>query len=54
MKKHIMKIRKVSTHSYAITIPKEVIKDFGWRERQKVEILSDNRKKEIKIKDWEN
>lgn len=47
-----MKLRRVSTHSYAVTIPKELIKKFGWRERQKLELLFGGRKSEITIRDW--
>ena len=47
-----MKLRKVSTHSYSLTIPKELIKKFGWRERQKIVISYGGRKEELKIKDW--
>ncbi|MEA2088427.1 MAG: AbrB/MazE/SpoVT family DNA-binding domain-containing protein [Patescibacteria group bacterium] len=52
MEKFIMKLRRVSTHSYAVTIPKELIKKFGWRERQKLELSFGGRKEEITIKDW--
>lgn len=50
-KEYIMKVRKVSTHSYAVTLPKEVIKKFGWKERQKL-VLRESGKKII-IRDWE-
>ncbi|GMQ94930.1 MAG: hypothetical protein BMS9Abin13_040 [Patescibacteria group bacterium] len=52
MKKFIMKLRKVSTHSYAVTIPKELIKKFGWRKRQKLELTFGGRTPSIAIKDW--
>jgi len=52
MEKFIMKLRKVSTHSYAVTVPKEIIKELNWRERQKIDISFDRKKKEIKLKDW--
>jgi bifunctional DNA-binding transcriptional regulator/antitoxin component of YhaV-PrlF toxin-antitoxin module len=38
--------------SYSVTIPKQLIKDFGWRERQKVTIT--RRGRELIIKDWED
>jgi len=50
--KFIMKLRKVSTHSYSITIPKELIKKFRWKERQKLEILFGGRKHEFTVRDW--
>jgi len=46
-----MKLRKVSTHSYAVTIPKEFVKEFGWRERQKLVVRRSGKK--IIIFDWE-
>ena len=52
MKKYIMKLRRVSTHSYAVTLPKELVRKFKWKERQKLELLFGGRKKEITIKDW--
>lgn len=52
MKKFIMKLRKVSTHSYAVTLPKEIVKAFKWKERQKLEISFGGRKHDLLIKDW--
>jgi len=51
-KKFIRKLRKVSTHSYAVVIPKQLIKRFGWKERQKLEIIFGGRKHDILIRDW--
>jgi bifunctional DNA-binding transcriptional regulator/antitoxin component of YhaV-PrlF toxin-antitoxin module len=50
--KFVRKIRRVSTHSYAIVLPKELIKKFGWKERQKIEIIFGGRKHDILIRDW--
>lgn len=50
-KKYIRKITKISTHSYSIILPKELVKNFGWRERQKVIITGKGRKR-LEIKDW--
>jgi len=33
-------------------VPKEIFTDLKWRERQKLEISYDDRKKEFKVKDW--
>jgi len=52
MERFVRKIRRVSTHSYAITLPKELVKKFGWQKRQKVEIVFDGRKSELTIRDW--
>jgi len=51
-KKYIRKLRKVSTHSYAVVIPKQLVKRFGWKERQKLEIIFGGRKHDIVIRDW--
>jgi antitoxin component of MazEF toxin-antitoxin module len=50
--KIIRKITKVGGHSYAVTLPMEVVKSWKWQERQKVVLEIDNKKKAIKIKDW--
>jgi len=51
MTKWEMKLRRVSTHSYSVTIPKEIIKKFGWKERQKISI-EEMPSKTLRIKDW--
>lgn len=50
--KFIHKIRRLGKYSYGISFPKEKVKDFGWRERQKVVLIFDDKKKQILIKDW--
>lgn len=52
MKKYIRKLTKIATHSYAITLPKELVKKFKWKERQKLVIIYGGRKAELKIRDW--
>jgi antitoxin component of MazEF toxin-antitoxin module len=47
----VRKLQKTSTHSYVINIPKDLINQFKWREKQKVEIVFKG-KKEIVIKDY--
>jgi len=39
--------------SYAITLPKAVVKEFKWKERQKLQLTINRRSKSITIKDWE-
>jgi bifunctional DNA-binding transcriptional regulator/antitoxin component of YhaV-PrlF toxin-antitoxin module len=51
MKKHIHKLTKVSKHSYALVIPKEIVEKYGWREKQKMTIKDAGRGK-VEIKDW--
>lgn len=38
--------------SMGITLPIEVVRKFGWRERQKLKLEINNRSKSITIKDW--
>jgi bifunctional DNA-binding transcriptional regulator/antitoxin component of YhaV-PrlF toxin-antitoxin module len=52
MKKFIHKLTK-SAHSYYIVIPKEIVKKYGWQERQKFTV-KDKGRGEIEIKDWRN
>jgi len=52
MKKFVRKLTKISTHSYSIIIPKSLIKTFGWKERQKLEVVFGGKKHELKIRDW--
>lgn len=39
-----------SNGTYHITLPKEMVKALGWRERQKLEV--DKRGKKLVIVDW--
>ncbi len=51
--KKIRKLTKVASgSSYSITLPKDVIKKFRWRERQKLQLEIDEKRKQILIKDW--
>lgn len=50
--RNIRKLTRIGNKSYGITLPIEVIREFKWRERQKLELVVDKKKKEIKIKDW--
>jgi len=50
---NIRKITKLSGgKSYGITLPISAIRDLKWRERQKVVVEYDKRRKRIVIKDW--
>ncbi len=48
----IRKVQKTSTHSYVINIPKELINQFKWREKQKLEVIFQGKKNELLIKDY--
>lgn len=45
-------IKSGSGNSYAITLPIEVVRKFGWEKRQKLELVVDERKKAITVSDW--
>jgi len=53
-KRNIRKLTKIAGHSYGITLPISVIREFGWKERQKLQLKISKRTKEIRIRDWEN
>lgn len=46
----VRKITKVGKYSYSVTIPKDMIKKLGWKERQKVVVKQKG--KSITVKDW--
>lgn len=50
MEKYIRKITKTSRHSYSLVIPKEIIKKYGWKERQKI-LVKDMGRGRIEIMD---
>lgn len=51
MEKFVHKIKKDSKYSYSITIPKDIIKKYDWREKQKV-VISDKGNGRVEIRDW--
>lgn len=51
MEKYIRKIVKNGRNSYYINIPKEIVKELKFKERQKLVITK--RGKRISIIDWE-
>ncbi len=51
--KNIRKITKSGGKSYAITLPIEAIRDFGWQKKQKLVVEVDSRRKRLIIRDWE-
>lgn len=38
--------------TYSITLPLENIKDFGWKQKQKLVVEADKKRKRFIIKDW--
>ena len=39
--------------SYALTLPIEVVRAWGWQDRQKLKLTIDEKKKRIIVEDWE-
>jgi len=50
--RNIRKITKVGGRSYAITLPIEIVRSFKWKEKQKVVLKINKKRKTITIKDW--
>lgn len=51
MEKYERKLNRVSTHSYTVVIPKEIVEKYGWKEKQKL-VLEDKGRGKIEIRDW--
>ncbi|TRZ79990.1 AbrB/MazE/SpoVT family DNA-binding domain-containing protein [bacterium] len=51
--KYTHKISKKNKYSYGITLPKEIIDDYKWRDGQKITIESYGKGK-ILISDWKS
>ena len=50
--KNIRKLTKVGKTSYAVTLPIDLVRAWRWKEKQKVVLEIDNKKRIIKIRDW--
>ncbi len=51
--RNIRKLAKVGGGTtYAITLPIDAIREFGWRESQKLVIEIDKKRKRFIIRDW--
>ena len=49
---NIRKLTKIGKRSFAVTLPVDLVRAWHWKEKQKVVLEVDNKKKIIKIKDW--
>ncbi len=47
----VHKLKKSSTYSYSVTIPKEILEKYGWQEKQKL-VITDKGNGRIEIRDW--
>lgn len=50
----VRSLTKVGGKSYAVTLPINIIRQFGWRERQKLQITIDGENRRIIISDWKS
>lgn len=51
--KNVMKLKKNSNYSYSVTIPKEMVKKYGWKEKQKL-VIKDKGRGKLEISDLIN
>ncbi|MFH1622600.1 MAG: AbrB/MazE/SpoVT family DNA-binding domain-containing protein [Candidatus Omnitrophota bacterium] len=50
--KNIRKLTKIGKSSYCVTLPMDTVREFGWREKQRLKIEVDKKQQEIIIRDW--
>ncbi|MFC1708657.1 hypothetical protein ACFL2J_01160 [Candidatus Omnitrophota bacterium] len=50
--KTVRKLTKIGKDSYCVTLPIEIIRRFGWREKQKLRLEIDSEKRQFKVKGW--
>ena len=50
--RNIRKLTKIAGISLGLTLPIEIVRKFGWKERQKVKLEINSRNRSILIKDW--
>jgi hypothetical protein len=49
--KNIHKLKKSSAYSFSVTIPKEIVEKYGWKEKQKL-VVKDKGQGKVEISDW--
>ncbi|HUD08548.1 MAG TPA: hypothetical protein VMQ48_00460 [Candidatus Saccharimonadales bacterium] len=49
--KNIHKLKKSSAYSFSVTIPKEIVEKYKWREKQKL-VVKDKGHGKVEIIDW--
>ena len=49
--KNIHKLKKSSAYSFSVTIPKEIVEKYKWREKQKL-VVVDKGQGKVEISDW--
>jgi bifunctional DNA-binding transcriptional regulator/antitoxin component of YhaV-PrlF toxin-antitoxin module len=50
-RKNIHKLKKSSAYSFSVTIPKEIVEKYGWKEKQKL-VVKDKGHGKVEIRDW--
>jgi bifunctional DNA-binding transcriptional regulator/antitoxin component of YhaV-PrlF toxin-antitoxin module len=48
----IRRLTKIGGASYGVTLPIEVVRQFRWQKRQKLQLTIDEENKRIIIEDW--
>tara|TARA_B100000745_G_scaffold268202_1_gene194161 strand:- start:2083 stop:2268 length:186 start_codon:yes stop_codon:yes gene_type:complete len=52
-KRHIRALTKIAGGaSYSVTLPIDAVRKFKWRDRQKLVVEVDEKRKRLVIKDW--
>ena len=49
--KNVRKLTRVGKYSYTISVPKEFVDKYGWREKQKL-VIEDKGNGRLQIRDW--
>lgn len=49
--KSVHKLKKASAYSFSVTIPKEIVEKYKWKEKQKL-VLKDKGRGVVEIHDW--
>lgn len=50
-RKNVHKLKKASAYSFSVTIPKEIVEKYKWREKQKL-VVKDKGRGRVEISDW--
>ena len=50
-RKSVHKLKKSSAYSFSVTIPKEIVEKYKWREKQKL-VVKDMGRGVVEIRDW--
>jgi len=51
MYKTTRKLTRTSKYSFVLSIPKQIVEKYGWRERQKL-VVKDKGRGVLEVKDW--